>query len=244
VGGEPRRKPLDEARRLLVEAGYPNGRDESTGEPLKIFIDVQTQAISNSSMNWMERNFSAVGVQVEYRPADWNRTREKLLTGNTQIFSHGWLADYPDPENFLMLLYGPESPLVCDCDGSNNFNYQSPEYDAMFRQMRTMSAGPQRRQRVREMVAMLQRDAVWLFAYFPKAIFLNNAWVHNNKRHGISKNTLKYVRIDKDLRQRKRREWNQPVTWPILAAAGVFVALVLPGVVSYRRRLKATARER
>lgn len=97
VDGEPRRKSLDYARQLLAEAGYPKGRDARTGEPLKIFIDVQSQAISNTQMRWMDRIFDELGVQVEYRPADWNRTREKLLTGNTQIYSHGWLADYPDP---------------------------------------------------------------------------------------------------------------------------------------------------
>ncbi len=120
VDGEARRKSIEYARQLLAEAGYPNGRDARTGEPLKIFIDVQSQAIDNTSMNWIDRVFAEIGVQVEFRPADFNRTREKLLTGNTQIFSHGWLADYPDPENFLFLLYGPESPLVCDCDGANN----------------------------------------------------------------------------------------------------------------------------
>ncbi|HAN68767.1 MAG TPA: peptide ABC transporter substrate-binding protein, partial [Halieaceae bacterium] len=104
VDGAPQRKSIAHAKQLLAEAGYPNGRDARTGEPLKIFIDVQSQAISSTSMNWMDRAFGRIGVQVEYRPADWNRTREKLLTGNTQIFSHGWLADYPDPENFLFLL--------------------------------------------------------------------------------------------------------------------------------------------
>ena len=68
--GEAVRRSIDEAKQLLVEAGYPNGRDARTGEPLKIFIDVQTQAIGNTQMNWMDRVFGQIGVQVEYRPAD------------------------------------------------------------------------------------------------------------------------------------------------------------------------------
>ncbi len=243
VEGKPQRKSIEYARRLLVEAGYPNGRDARTGEPLKIFIDVQSQAISNTSMNWIDRAFARIGVQVEYRPADWNRTREKLLTGNTQIYSHGWLADYPDPENFLFLLFGPESPLICKCDGANNSNYESEEYDELFRAMRVLPAGEERETIVARMVDLFRKDAVWLFAYYPKDIYLNNSWVHNNKRHGISKSTLKYVRIDEDLREQKRAEWNQPVTWPLYAAALLIVALLLPGVIAYRRRLKATARQ-
>jgi ABC-type transport system substrate-binding protein len=237
-----KRRSIEQARQLMVEAGYPNGRDERTGEPLKIFIDVQSQAVSSTMMNWMDRNFSRIGVQVEFRPADWNRTREKLLTGNTQIFSHGWLADYPDPENFLFLLYGPESPLNCDCDGANNANYERPEFDRLFETMRVTPPGPERDAMVAELVRLYREDAVWLFAFFPKDIYLNNAWVHNTKRHGISKNTLKYLRLDPELRAKKRKAWNQPVTWPLYAGGATLAALLLPAALAYRRRQRATVR--
>jgi ABC-type oligopeptide transport system substrate-binding subunit len=243
VDGEAVRKPIAYARQLLAEAGYPNGRDARTGEPLKIFIDVQSQAMGNTSMNWMDRVFSELGVQVEFRPADWNRTREKLLTGNTQIYSHGWLADYPDPENFLFLLFGPESPLLCKCDGANNSNYGSEEYDDLFRQMRVLPPGDERDALVARMVELFRRDAVWLFVYYPKDIYLNNSWVYNTKRHGISKATLKYLRLDTEERARKQVEWNQPVTWPLWATVAGVIGLISPGVVAYRRRQNATARK-
>lgn len=243
VDGEAVRKPIEYARQLLAEAGYPSGRDARTGEPLKIFIDVQSQAIGNTSMNWMDRVFSELGVQVEFRPADWNRTREKLLTGNTQIYSHGWLADYPDPENFLFLLYGPESPLLCKCDGANNSNYGSEEYDDLFRQMRVLPPGEERAALVARMVELFRQDAVWLFVYYPKDIYLNNSWVYNTKRHGISKATLKYLRLDTEERARKQVAWNQPITWPLWATAAGVVGLIMPGVVAYRRRQNATARK-
>jgi ABC-type transport system substrate-binding protein len=242
VDGEPKRKSLDYARQLLAEAGYPNGRDARTGEPLKIFLDVQSQAISNTSMNWIDRVFAEIGVQVEFRPADWNRTREKLLTGNTQIYSSGWLADYPDPENFLFLLYGPESPLECNCDGANNSNYASEEYDALFRRMRVLPPGTERDELVAQMVELFRRDAVWLYAFYPKEIYLNNSWVYNNKRHGISKATLKYTRIDEAKREQMQKRWNQPVTWPLYAAVILILSLLLPGIIAYRRRQNATIR--
>ena len=243
VDGEAVRQPIEVARQLLAEAGYPNGRDARTGEPLKIFIDVQSQAIGNTSMNWMDRIFSQIGVQVEFRPADWNRTREKLLTGNTQIYSHGWLADYPDPENFLFLLYGPESPLLCECDGANNSNYDNPKYNELFRQVRVLPSGERRAALVARMVELYRRDAVWMFAYYPKDIYLNNSWVHNTKRHGISKDTLKYLRLDTRERERRQIQWNQPVTWPLYAGAAVLLVTLLPGVLAYRRRQNATARQ-
>lgn len=242
VDGEPKRKSLDYARQLLVEAGYPNGRNAKTGAPLKIFLDVQSQAISNTSMNWITRAFEKIGVQVEFRPADFNRTREKMLTGNTQIYSAGWSADYPDPENFLFLMYGPESPLECKCDGANNSNYASEEYDELFRRMRVLPAGQERDEVIARMVELFRRDAVWLYAYNPREIYLNNSWVHNNKRHGISNGTLKYIRVDTEEREKARISRNQPVTWPLYTVGLLVAGLLMPGVLAYRRRQNVTVR--
>jgi ABC-type transport system substrate-binding protein len=222
-GNKPTRKSLDTARQLLAEAGYPNGRDKDSGEPLKLFIDVQSQAISNAQMDWIRRQMGDLGVQVEYRPADWNRTREKLMTGNTQIYSHGWLADYPDPENFLFLLFGPESPLICNCDGANNSSYENPEYDSKFRAMRTMNEGPERDVLIAELVEMVRRDNVY-----------------NHKRHGISKRTLQYLRVEPDDRKRLQLAWNEPVVWPVIGGFAGFMALLFPAVRAYRRRQKMT----
>ena len=65
----------------------------------------------------------------------------------------------------------------------------------------------------------------------------------NTKRHGISKATLKYINVDDEMRQAKRAEWNQPVTWPLYAGALAVAGLVMPGVTAYRRRQNATARK-
>lgn len=240
VDDNPKRKSLELAQKLLAEAGYPNGRNKETSEPLKIFIDVQSQAISNAQMDWIRRQMSGLGVQVEYRPADWNRTREKLLTGNTQIYSHGWLADYPDPENFLFLLYGPESPLICKCDGANNSSYENPEFDQKFRQMRAMDEGPARDVLIAELVELWRRDNVWLFSFHPLEFYLNNRWVFNHKRHGISKRTLPYLRIDREDRTEMQVTWNEPVIWPVIGGFAGFVALLFPAVRAYRRRQKMT----
>jgi peptide/nickel transport system substrate-binding protein len=239
VGGEAKRKSLGAARKLLAEAGYPNGRDANTGKPLKLYFDVQSQvAKTNSVLNWQRRQFESLGIQVEFRSTDWNRHREKLLSGNAQIFSHGWLADYPDPENFFILFYGPQSPLVCKCEGTNDPNYENAEFDRLFRRMREMPEGAERNTIVAKMVEMIRRDNVWLSAYHVFEYYLNNPWVYNTKRHGIAQNNLKYVRIEPKQRNEKIKQWNQPVIWPLVVGGVLVAAVFVPVFNAYRRRQK------
>lgn len=129
------------------------------------------------------------------------------------------------------------------CDGANNSNYANEVFDEAFRKIRVLPPGPERDEQVALAVEEARRDAVWLFTYNPKDIYLNNKWVYNNKRHGVSKATLKYTRIDAPERARSQVQWNQPVTWPLYAGALLLLGLLLPGVIAYRRRQKATARK-
>ena len=108
--------------------------------------------------------------------------------------------------------------------------------------MKAIDPGPERDELVAKLIEMFRRDAVWLYGWHPREMYLNNEWVHNTKRHGISKGTLKYIRVDAALREQKRAQWNEPVTWPLYAGALIIVALFLPAVLAYRRRQNATAR--
>jgi oligopeptide transport system substrate-binding protein len=87
------------------------------------------------------------------------------------------------------------------------------------------------------MVAIARRDAPWVWGFHPKGFSLYHAWLTNAKPNLMANNTLKYLRIDSELRARKQAEWNQPVLWPF----GVLVALLVlgsvPAVIVYRRRL-------
>ena len=79
------------------------------------------------------------------RSTDYNRFQEKMRKGTEQLFYWGWNADYPDPENFLFLFYGPQGKVKFS--GENASNYANPEFDRLFERMREMEncAGPRRR---------------------------------------------------------------------------------------------------
>ena len=242
VDGKPVRRPLDDAKRLLAEAGYPNGRDAITGKPLVLNYDFQ-RAITpefKSENDWMVKQFAKIGLQLEIRATDFNQYQDKTLRGKHQIFWGGWLADYPDAENFLFLMYGPIARSKHQ--GDNYANYDNPEYDKLYRQLQALEDGPQKQAVVDQMVTIVQEDSPWSFGYFPYGGLAFQPWVYNGKPSIMIRDMAKYYRVDPVLRAAKQAEWNHPIQWP-LAVLGLGVLAV--GWVarrSFRAREDATAR--
>lgn len=231
----PRRKDIAVARRLLAEAGWPDGRNAKTGEPLVINLDTTATGVgAKTRIDWLNKQFQKIGVQLVVRSTDYNRFQEKVRKGAVQLFYFGWNADYPDPENFLFLLYGPQGKVRHG--GENAANYTNPEYDRLFERMRAMENGPERQAIIDRMLAILHEDAPWVWGFHPKDYSLRHAWLLNRKPTKVGNNTLKYQRIDVALRERLRAQWNRPVFWPLLLAGGLLVALALPAILSHRRR--------
>jgi ABC-type transport system substrate-binding protein len=238
--GRPQRRNADEAKRLLAEAGYPNGRDAKTGEPLVIYLDTTAGGVgSKSRIDWLNKQFQKIDVQLVVRNTDYNRFQEKIIKGAAQLFYFGWNADYPDPENFLFLLYGPQGKVKHQ--GENAANYANPEYDRLFEQMRAMDNGPARQAVIDRMVEILRRDAPWVWGFHPKDYALLHQWLTNRKPTKVGNNTLKYQRVDAALRDRLRAEWNRPVFWQPLLGLMALVALALPAWISHRRRERSAA---
>ncbi|WP_230460529.1 ABC transporter substrate-binding protein [Sansalvadorimonas verongulae] len=235
VNGKPKRKSIEHAKRLLDEAGYPNGRNKATGKPLILYLDT-TGGSAGSVADWRRRQLEKLGVQLEYRSTDYARFRQKMRAGNTQLFSWGWLADYPDPENFLFLLSSSQTSEACQCDGSNTSNYMNPMFDQLFDQMKTMENSPEREAIITKMVELVRRDGPWMDGYHVKEYYLNNSWVSNTQRHGIARDTLKYLKLDTAQRLRKQQQWNTPVVWPALVTFAAVLLLIWPAMRAYRQR--------
>jgi oligopeptide transport system substrate-binding protein len=153
----------------------------------------------------------------------------------------GWNADYPDPENFLFLLYGPNAKSRCAAAKMPRIT-KIPSSIALFERMKDMDNGPQRQAVIDEMIDILRHDAPWVWGFHPKGFSLFHAWYRNVKPNLMANNTLKYKRIDPEQRERKRAEWNPPILWPVYALLGVLLLSVIPAVIAYRRRERGRGR--
>lgn len=235
VDNKARRKSVAEARRLLAEAGYPDGISAQSGEPLVLYLDTTINGFGEKSRrDWLARQFAKLDIQLVVRDTDYNRYQDKLNQGAVQLFFLGWNADYPDPENFMFLLTGSESKAQND-GGQNSANYHNPEFDRLFAQMKNIDNSPERLAIIRRMIAIVQHDAPWVFWLHPKRYVLAHEWLYNRKPNAIANNTLKYQRLDAATRQQKRKQWNQPLYWPLYIGVGLLGLGSLVGLYYLRR---------
>lgn len=230
------RRSLNEARQLMKQAGYEGGRDPKTGKALILHYDVTISGgpDDKAQLDWMRKQFAKIGIDLNIRGTQYNRFQEKMRNGNAQIYSWGWNADYPDPENFLFMLYGANGKVLHG--GENASNYSNPEYDRLFDLMKNRDNDSQRQAIIDQMVKILRHDAPWAWGVNTQTFTLAQQWVTLTKPNTISLNSLKYIAIDVDDRNQLRKQWNQAILWPIAVLALLFIVLMLPLVLTYYRK--------
>ena len=241
VDGKVVRRPIEDARKLMVEAGYPDGRDAKTGAPLVLNYDFYAPPTPERKpeIDWVVKQFRKIDIQLEVRATDNNQFQDKVRKGKHQVFWLGWNADYPDAENFLFLFYGPNSKSVSD--GENTQNYQSPDYDKLFLQLKTMEDGPEKQATIDKMVRTLQEDAPISMGFFPYASAATQSWVANTKPAILVRDHGRYLKVDTAKRQASLAAWNQPVWWPLVLLAAIVLAawLYIRGALRRRERMNA-----
>jgi oligopeptide transport system substrate-binding protein len=108
-----------EARRLLREAGYPEGK----GFPpvvLAYNTEEDHKMVAEAVQGMWQRN---LGVVVKIENQEWKVYLKKLQNDPPNIFRLGWGADYPDPDNFMKLFTANS--------GNNNTRWKNPRYDQL-----------------------------------------------------------------------------------------------------------------
>ena len=240
VDGKCKRKSIEEAKELLAQAGYPNGISKETGKALVLYYDTTATGPDDKAlMDWRRKQFAKLGIQLVIRGTDYNRFQDKVNKGKAQLFSWGWNADYPDPENFLFLLYGKNGAVVTKGAGVNSANYNNPEFNRLFEQMKSMENSPERLEIIKKMVKIAQEDAPWVWGMHPKSMALIHEWYGNVTPHAMSDDTLKYRKIDAKLRVKRQEEWNQPVLLPLVLFFLIPLLMVYPLYRAYQNRQRA-----
>jgi len=150
------------ANALLERYGYKKGPDgyrrQPNGEPLVIKYGSTPTERDRQFDELMQRGLDAIGIKMEIQKDRFPELLKMEKQCRLMVRHAAWIADWPDGDNFMQLLYGPNTYE------SNNACYKSPEYDKRYAKSRTMPDGPERDRLYHEMTRLMETDTVWLLA--------------------------------------------------------------------------------
>jgi ABC-type transport system substrate-binding protein len=184
---------LDLARRLLREAGYPDGKDSKTGRRLELTLDLgRTSQDMRETTELIVSFWAQVGIALKPQFHSWPTFLKRVASRQSQLFRLGWSADYPDAENFMKLFYSQNAS-----PGPNRSNYVNPVFDRLYEEACAATHGDERNRSWSKAQELVREDCPWVFLHFQKAYSLCNSRVLNYRPSDFPSGSEKYLRTPK-----------------------------------------------
>ena len=150
---------LEKARNLLAEAGFPDGK----GLPAMTLYS--TPEYANIS-EFIQKAFENIGLQLEVQNMQGGTLRKEVRNSRYNFWRGSWIADYPDGENYLALLYGPHTVP----NGPNTTHYANPQFDSLYLAAKTVTDDSARYQIYQQMDRLMLEDAPVIPLYYDRSI--------------------------------------------------------------------------
>jgi ABC-type transport system substrate-binding protein len=191
------------AKALLDMFGYKdvNGdgyREMPDGKPLLLeFGSPPTSDFRDLDLVW-KKSMDAIGINITFKKERWPDLNKEAKGKTLQVGTfYAWSADYPDGDNFLSLLYGPNS------SPENNFaNFNLPQFNELYLKARMMPDSPERTKLYEDMTRLFLAYAPWRLGVHRVWTNLSNPWLLNYRKHPILTQGWKYLDVDLALQQR------------------------------------------
>jgi len=189
------------AKALLDVFGYRDRdgdgyRELPDGRPLSIEYASTPDARNRQFDELWKKSADAIGVRLTFRKAKWPDLLKMSRLGKIQMRGFAWYADYPDADNFLQLLYGPNSGQ------SNDSRFRLPEFDRLYEEAKKLPDSPERNKIYERMTRLMVVYAPWKLGMHRIETFMWHPWVIGYRKHPIMLFNPRYVDVDADL-QRK-----------------------------------------
>jgi len=156
------------ARQYLGKAGYPGGSGLA-----EITLNIDQQQLSRQIAQQVQEDLRQVGVKVRLEQSDWATFLDRVYAGEPSFFQNTWLADYPDPDNWLFVLL--ESAQAGAPGNITRFVHS--RFDHYVRQARQTVNENQRAYLYGKAEEVALAAAPWLLLYWRKNLTLVQPYV-------------------------------------------------------------------
>jgi oligopeptide transport system substrate-binding protein len=174
---------VEKAKEYLKKSAFPDG------------VELTYETVSSSDSRQMaesvQRYLKPLGINLKINMNQFSELLSKVDHGKAQMWGVAWGADYPDAENFLQLLYGPNK-----APGPNGSNFNNAEYNELYKKMSVMRDSPERRAMIKRMVKILEEEMPWVPNDHRIGFVLVHPWLKNVKMNDVGGNYAKYFRVD------------------------------------------------
>ena len=181
------------ANRLLDRFGYKRGADGfrtlPDGKALELLRNSYSGGTARDEDLVWQKSMERIGLRVRAEVLSGAEAARRSTTCTTMLFGWNWLADYPDGENFMQLLYGPNS------NESNAGCYRSEAYDRLYRQAEALPDGVERNRLFIAMSRQAEADTAWVPGVYQRRTVVLQPWVLGHKTHPFLYSVLPYVDV-------------------------------------------------
>lgn len=169
---------------LLAEAGYPAGKGlpEITMSTTKEYQDL---------CEFMQGQLAASGIKIKLEVNQGAAHREMVAQQHLAFFRASWIADYPDPENYLSLFYGPNKAP----NGPNYTHFQLPAFDTLYAKAAATVNDSLRYRMYSELDQMVMDQSPVVILYYDQVVRLTQRYVEGLGNNAMNLLSIKKVRI-------------------------------------------------
>ncbi|WP_005878939.1 ABC transporter substrate-binding protein [Oxalobacter paraformigenes] len=181
------------ASRLLDHFGYRRQSDGyrtmPDGSPLVLRIRTEANASSRVVSEIWKRGLDRIGIRVEFDVGNFADNLKDAAGCRLMMWGGAWHADYPEGENFMQLLYGPNAGQ------GNHACYRSKAFDKLYRQAVKLPPGEERNRLYVQMNRQMEADTAWSVHVSRTRNWLVRPWVMGFKKHPILQSDWQYLDI-------------------------------------------------
>ena len=183
------------ANALLDKFGYKVGADGfrtlPNGQPLSIEQWTGSSAIDKQWNEYWQKAFDSLKIKMTFKVAKWSETNKANRKGQVQMWGLAWGADYPDGENFMQLLYGPNA------GDANSAFFKNAEYDKLYEAALKLPDGSERNKLYDQMNKIVVAQQPWIFGDTRVRNWVSQSYIKGFKPHPILSAPYRYVDVQK-----------------------------------------------